>query len=112
MHLAGWVVDFDDPMDLVSFMGNPNIFVPPQYQGEDLVQLYQLAKGTFNQQKRLHLFDRIQRLIQEDAIQVPLYEGSLGYLFHPALKGFVWHPSRSVADFRHVWIDEQALGEN
>jgi len=97
IHLAGWVVDFDDPMDLVSFMGNPNIFVPPQYQ------------GTFNQEKRLQLFDRIQRLIQESAIQVPLYEGSIGYLFHPALKGFVWHPSRSVADFRNVWIDEEAL---
>ncbi len=104
IHLAGWVVDFDDPMDLVSFMGNPSIFTPAQYQGRDLVDLYLLARGSPDAENRMKLFAEIQQLIEDKAIQIPLYEGSVGYLFNPLVRGFIWHPSRSVADYRYVNI--------
>jgi oligopeptide transport system substrate-binding protein len=106
IHLAGWVVDFDDPMDIVSFMGDRNVFVPPQYQQQDMIDLYLEARQVFDDGERMAKFAEIQSLIFDKTIQLPLYEGSVGYIFNPSLKGFVWHPARSLADYRHVFIEQ------
>jgi oligopeptide transport system substrate-binding protein len=105
IHIAGWVVDFNDPMDIVSFMGDQNVLVPSQYQEQDMIDLYHQARQIFDDNKRMAIFARIQSLIFDKTIQLPLYEGSVGYIFNPSLKGFVWHPARSLADYRHASIE-------
>ncbi|MEO2177414.1 MAG: peptide ABC transporter substrate-binding protein [bacterium] len=104
MTLITWPVDVDDPMDQISFMGNPDFRRVFQglYSGDDMAELYYKNRNAVSQQDRMLAIQQVQQLFEERVTVLPLFEAYGAMILNPKFKGFVWHPVRGYADFRYA----------
>jgi peptide/nickel transport system substrate-binding protein len=56
-------------------------------------ELLDLGRATLDRAKRKDIYDRVQRLMAEDPITIPLYSPDLLYAMQKGVKGFQPHPT-------------------
>ena len=104
MALITWPVDVDDPMDQISFMGDPNFrrVFKGLYAGDDMAALYYQARSAIHQEDRIEQVHKVHQFFTEHVTVLPLFEPYGAAVIKPNLKGFVWQPVRGYADFRAI----------
>lgn len=104
MTLITWPVDVDDPMDQISFMGNPDFraIFTGLYSGEDMAALYQRNISVINQTQRVAAIADVQSLFNEKMTVLPLFEPYGAAVVDSHLRGFRWQPVRGYADLRYL----------
>ncbi len=106
MTLITWPVDVDDPMDQISFMGNPDFRAVFQglYKGDDMAALYVRNKNAIETEERIDAVNAVHELFNNRVTVLPLFESYGVSTINPSLRGFIWQPVRGYADFRYVKI--------
>lgn len=106
MTLITWPVDVDDPMDQISFMGDPNFrrIFKGLYAGDDMAALYCQSRSAIHQADRVAQVHKVHEFFTERVTVLPLFEPYGAAIIKPNLKGFIWQPVRGYADFRTVQI--------
>ena len=106
MTLITWPVDVDDPMDQISFMGDPNFrrIFKGLYAGDDMAALYYQSRSAIHQADRVAQIHKVHEFFTERVTVLPLFEPYGAAIIKPNLKGFIWQPVRGYADFRTVQI--------
>ena len=56
-------------------------------------ELLDLGRATLDRARRKEIYDRVQRLMAEDPITIPLYSPDLLYAMQKGVKGFQPHPT-------------------
>jgi len=104
MTLITWPVDVDDPMDQISFMGDPNFrrVFKGLYAGDDMAALYYQARAAIHQADRVEQVHKVHQFFTERVTVLPLFEPYGAAVIKPNLKGFIWQPVRGYADFRAI----------
>jgi ABC-type oligopeptide transport system substrate-binding subunit len=102
MTFTSWPVDIEDPMDQISFMGDPDFrrIFKGLYGVEDMAKLYLKNRNTFEESARLDAITDVNTLMTDKVTVLPLFESYGAVTMNPALKGFVWQPVRGYADYR------------
>jgi ABC-type transport system substrate-binding protein len=103
MTLITWPVDVDDPMDQISFLGNPDFrsVFPGLYAGDDMAALYYSNRDAVGHESRIEAVQAVQALFEEKVTVMPLFESYGATIISPRLRGYVWQPVRGYADFRY-----------
>ena len=106
MTLTTWPVDVDDPMDQISFMGNPEFrtVLKGLYKGDDMAALYFENRDAITTQERVEAVYRVQQFFESRVTVIPLFEFYGASIINPRLRGFVWQPVRGYGDFRYSRI--------
>ncbi len=106
MTLITWPVDVDDPMDQISFMGNPDFRTTFQglYRGKDMADLYFRNRDAITIDDRLDAIEAVQQLFESKVTVMPLFESYGASTTNKKLRGFVWQPVRGYPDFRYARI--------
>lgn len=106
MTLITWPVDVDDPMDQISFMGNPDFraVFKGLYKGDDMATLYVRNKNAIEIEERINAVNAVHELFNNRVTVLPLFESYGVWTINPRLKGFIWQPVRGYPDFRYVKI--------
>jgi peptide/nickel transport system substrate-binding protein len=68
-------------------------------------ELLDLGRTTLDRARRKEIYDRVQRLMAEDPITIPLYSPDLLYAMQKAVKGFQPHPTGFYYGLRFVTLE-------
>lgn len=106
MTLITWPVDVDDPMDQISFLGDPNFrkVFKGLYAGDDMTALYVNARQATGLEARIETVDQVHRFFADKVTMMPLFESYSAFVVNPGIRGFVWQPVRGYADYRYVQL--------
>ncbi len=104
MTLLTWPVDVDDPMDQISFLGNPEFrkVFTGVYAGDDMAAIYYQNRDALQLEARLDAVMLAHRFFTDKATVLPLFEAYGATVIRPELTGWVWQPVRGYADYRYV----------
>jgi oligopeptide transport system substrate-binding protein len=86
MVLAGWGPDFDDPITYGDLFASWNDNNRGAYRSEQYDQWVAQAQNSSDQRIRMAAMAQLQRILQQDAVILPLFEGASTYLQHPSLR--------------------------
>jgi len=104
MYLNSWYMIQPDPADLIN-----NLFMTDAGSNQDFYsnpQVDELAMQALAEQdreKRLKLYQDIERLLMEDAVHVPLFTNISYYMHTPRIKDF-YSRSEYGPFFERMWI--------
>ena len=103
--ISGWGPDFADPLTFVDLVSRtPNNH--GRYENPALDEWLAIGQLSDSPQERMEAFDKIQRIVDEDAVILPLFETGSVYVRHPRLKGVVRRAVGFDPDLRHARIDD------
>lgn len=106
MTLLTWPVDVDDPMDQISFLGDPSFRAVFQglYAGDDMADLFYIARNASGLSARLDSIEGVHDFFDQKVTVMPLFETYGTAVVHPRVEGYRWQPVRGFADFRWARI--------
>jgi oligopeptide transport system substrate-binding protein len=106
LTLLTWPVDVDDPMDQISFMGNPDFREVFQglYAEQDMASLFYLTRDALTIAAKVAAIKDVQVLFDKKVTVLPLFESYGTAIVSRKLKGFVWQPVRGYADYRYARV--------
>ncbi|MDR7555102.1 MAG: ABC transporter substrate-binding protein [Armatimonadota bacterium] len=76
-----------------------------RWANPEVDRLLDEGRGTLDRTRRKQIYDRVQMLMAEDPISVPLYAPNLLYSMQHKVKGFRPHPTGFLYGLREVWIE-------
>ncbi len=93
--LGNWYMDYPDPSDWIGPLftdprdggANASFYSDPQVDA-----LFEASKRELDRQKRIALFQEMQRIIMRDAPAAPLYQPVWNAMHGPTTGGFYVHP--------------------
>jgi peptide/nickel transport system substrate-binding protein len=68
-------------------------------------ELLDVGRATLDRLKRKEIYDRVQRLMAEDPITIPLYSPDLLYAMQKSVKGFQPHPTGFYYGLRFATLE-------
>jgi peptide/nickel transport system substrate-binding protein len=68
-------------------------------------ELLDVGRATLDRSKRKEIYDRVQRLMAEDPISIPLYSPDLLYAMQKGVKGFQPHPTGFYYGLRFATLE-------
>jgi ABC-type transport system substrate-binding protein len=104
IYLNSWYMIQPDAADLVN-----NLFITDAGSNQDFYsnsQVDELARQALaeqNHEKRLKLYQDIERLLMQDAVHVPLFTNISYYMHNPRILGF-YSRSEYGPFFERMWI--------
>ena len=104
IYLNSWYMIQPDSADLVN-----NLFMTDAGSNQDFYsnsQVDELARQALaeqNREKRLKLYQDIERLLMQDAVHVPLFTNISYYMHNPRILGF-YSRSEYGPFFERMWI--------
>lgn len=105
MFSMGWSADYPDPQDFLDIMfhsESANNYV--NYSNPEIDRLLEEARVEQDHEKRMQMYQEIERMIVEDAPWISLFHNTEYWLTKPYVKGMVYPPS-IVPRFKYVWLD-------
>lgn len=105
MLLAGWQSDNGDPdnyMGLFSSLNKDSNI--SNYKNEEVDRLIKLGITLQNGQERYDTYKDIQRILEEDAILIPLYHEGRTYGLSSRIKNFRVHPTGNII-FKNIDVE-------
>jgi oligopeptide transport system substrate-binding protein len=106
MVAAGWGPDFADPLTYGDLYASWNGNNRGRYSNPELDAQVRIAQESLDQRTRMDAFGEIQRILIEDAVQLPNYERGNVYVQVPELKGVVHRAVGTDPDYTYAYIVE------
>ncbi|MDR7459392.1 MAG: peptide-binding protein, partial [Armatimonadota bacterium] len=85
---------------------------PPQgvdfrrWGNPEVDRLLDEGRRTLDRNRRKAIYDRVQTMLADDPISVPLYAPHLLYSLNRKIQGFRPYPTGFLYGLRFVWIEE------
>lgn len=89
MVIAGWGPDYNDPLTYGDLFFSGNMNNRGRYNSEVYDEAVLQAQSAVDPLLRMQAFARMQRLLVDDVIILPLYERGRSYIEHPQLRGVI-----------------------
>jgi oligopeptide transport system substrate-binding protein len=93
--LSGWGPDYNDPMTFADLFASWNVNNKGHYNNPVYDSYVRTAQGTADQQIRMDAMGKVQQLIVDDAVILPLYERVADTVQDPHLEGVVFSQTGS-----------------
>ena len=106
MVAAGWGPDYADPLTYGDLYASWNGNNRGMYNNPALDAQVEIAQNSLDPQVRMDAFGEIQRILIEDAVQLPNYERGLVYVEDPRLKGVVYRSVGTDPDYSNAYLVE------
>ena len=106
MVAAGWGPDYADPLTFGDLYASWNGNNRGMYNNPALDEQVRIAQNSLDPQVRMDAFGEIQRILIEDAVQLPNYERGLVYVEAPQLKGVVHRSVGTDPDYSNAYLVE------
>ena len=106
--VSGWGPDYDDALTFGDLFSSWNLNNRGRYSSPEMDSLIRIAQSELDPVKRMEAFAKIQRLVQDDVVIVPMYERGWSFVVDPRLKGFKRRAIGPEVDYTYAWIDERA----
>jgi oligopeptide transport system substrate-binding protein len=87
--MAGWGPDYADPLTFGDLFSSDNDNNRGQYRNAEMDRMVAIARNSTDPRTRMDAFGRIQQIIIDDAVILPMYERSRLGVSDPRLKGVV-----------------------
>ena len=104
--MAGWGPDYADPMTYGDLYASWNGNNRGRYNNPELDAQIRIAQNSLDQEVRMQAFAEIQRILIEDAVQLPNYERGNVYVQVPELKGVVYRQITPDTDYTNAYLVE------
>ena len=104
--MAGWIPDFDDAITFGDLMASWNENNRGRYSNPAYDALVRAANATADQNVRMPLFARMQKILIEDVPVLPTYESAEMYAIDPRLHGVGRARFGGDLDFRHAYVED------
>jgi oligopeptide transport system substrate-binding protein len=104
LTFSGWAPDYNDPLTFADMFYSQNANNSAQYENVHYDMLIESTYKTTNPKLRAQLFAKMQRILQEDAVIIPLYYSGNIYVQHPRLKGVRRSRTGSSINFSYAYI--------
>ncbi len=106
--VSGWGPDYDDALTFGDLFSSWNLNNRGRYSSPEMDALVRIAQSELDPVKRMEAFAKIQDLVHEDVVIVPMYERGWSFVVDPRLKGFKRRSVGPEVDYTYAWIDDQA----
>ena len=106
--VSGWGPDYDDALTFGDLFSSWNLNNRGRYSSPEMDALVRVAQSELDPVKRMEAFGKIQDLVHEDVVIVPMYERGWSFVVDPRLRGFKRRSIGPEVDYTHAWIDEEA----
>ncbi len=106
--VSGWGPDYDDALTFGDLFSSWNLNNRGRYSSPEMDALIRIAQSELDPVRRMEAFARIQDLVHEDVVIVPMYERGWSFVVDPRLKGFKRRAVGPEVDYTYARIDEQA----
>lgn len=104
MVTAGWSPDYDDPMTFGDLFASWNLNNRGRYDNPKLDQQVRNAMASLDPQTRMNAFAKVQDILVEDAVIIPMYERGQVFVSDPRLRGIVRRVVGTDPDFTHAYV--------
>jgi oligopeptide transport system substrate-binding protein len=104
---AGWGADFSDPLSYGDLYASWNGNNRGKYNNPALDEQVRIAQNSLNPRTRMDAFGEIQRILIEEAVQLPNYERGNVYVQVPELKGVVHRVVGTEPDFTYAYLSKE-----
>ena len=101
---AGWSPDFDDPMTFGDLFASWNLNNRGRYAGAALDRQVRIAMGSLDPKTRMDAFGKVQSILIDEAVIVPMYERGQVFVRNPQLQGVVRRVVGTDPDFTHAYL--------
>lgn len=106
MFAIGWSADYPDPQDFLDLLFySRSATNHTNYSNPEVDQLLEEARVEQDHEKRMELYQEVERMILQDAPWIPLLHGAEYWLTKPYVHGMVYPPS-IVPRLKYVWLSE------
>ncbi|MFQ5857987.1 MAG: peptide ABC transporter substrate-binding protein [Anaerolineae bacterium] len=106
MFVLGWSADYPDPQDFLDIMfHSQSTNNHMNYSNPEVDRLLEEARVEQDHEKRMQLYQEIERTIVEDAPWIPLFHNAEYWLTKPHVKGMVYPPA-VVPRLKYVWLEK------
>lgn len=105
MVMAGWGPDYSDPLTYGDLYASWNGNNRGRYDNPELDAQVRIAQSSLDQPTRMAAFAEIQRILIEDAAQIPGYERGNVYVQIPELKGVIYRQVSPDPDYTSAWLE-------
>jgi oligopeptide transport system substrate-binding protein len=106
--LGGWAPDYMDPMTFGDLFASWNENNRGRYDNPKLDHWVAVAQGSLDAKTRMDAFGKIQQILFDDAVIIPMYERGVVYLQDPRLKGVVRRALPPDPDYSRAYISSGA----
>lgn len=106
MVMAGWGPDYSDPLTYGDLYASWNGNNRGRYSNPALDAQVRIAQNSLDQRRRMEAFAEIQRILIDDAVQLPNYERGNVYVQIPELKGVVYRTISPDTDYTYAYLTE------
>ena len=106
MVAAGWGPDFADPLTYGDLYASWNGNNRGNYNNPQLDEQVRIAQNSVDPRTRMNAFGEIQRILIEDAVQLPNYDRGNVYVQVSELKGVVHRALSPYPDYTHAYLAE------
>lgn len=102
--MAGWSPDFDDPMTFGDLFASWNLNNRGRYEGAELDRQVRIAMGSLDPKTRMAAFGKVQAILNDEAVIIPMYERGQVFVRNPQLQGVVRRVVGTDPDFTHAYV--------
>ncbi|MFQ5595586.1 MAG: ABC transporter substrate-binding protein, partial [Anaerolineae bacterium] len=106
MFVLGWSADYPDPqdfLDILFYSQSANNHM--NYSNSDVDRLLEAARVEQDADKRMQLYQEIERMVVEDAPWIPLFHNAEYWLTKPYVQGMVYPPA-VVPRLKYIWLEK------
>jgi oligopeptide transport system substrate-binding protein len=103
--ISSWGPDYLDPMTFGNLFASWNPNNRGRYRNRKLDHWVEVAQSSLDPQTRMDAFGKIQRILLDDVVIIPMYERGVVYVQDPRLKGVVRRVLPPDPDYTHAYID-------
>lgn len=103
--LAGWGPDYDDPLTYGDLFSSWNLNNRGRYNSPEMDSYVRTVQSSLDPQERMDIFGKIQQLVYDDVVILPMYERGVSYVVDSRLKGFRRRSVGPEVDYNFAYID-------
>lgn len=105
--IGAWAADYNDLLSYGDLFQYANLNNRGRYNSTEYDRLVSVAQKSLDVEERMKTFAKMQDLIFEDVVIVPLYERGKIYVQHPRLKGVIRRAIGGDPNFNYVTIEPE-----
>jgi oligopeptide transport system substrate-binding protein len=106
MVTAGWSADYDDAMTYGDLFASWNLNNRGRYENPELDRQVRNAMASLDPKTRMNAFAKVQDILVEDAVIIPMYERGQVFVSDPRLRGVVRRVVGTDPDFTHAYVTQ------
>jgi len=106
MVLSGWGPDYDDPLTYGDLFMSVNLNNRGRYSSDTYDHWVSVAQSTVDVKQRMQAFGKLQDILFEDVVIIPMYERGKVYVQHPKLKRVIRRAVGGDPNFNYAVIKE------